>query len=329
MMRSRSRSSFSVVYLVQRIITNSYGWTRPSPGRLGPLGEGEYVRENGFGHEDWNFSLDFAIREHVYGYAYYEPSAAKAADQFQIAFVTYAGHRWRLVGFYLDAEFITDGAPTNKTLLKGKLKDLLVLKSANSLGKPWAGLDAAEITRKLKDEARWLRWRVHVKNAIPLPQPAAIPERLFKSENYRITRPTEVNAAKFRALRALASRTALPEEDDEAGFPEGREVLLQHKARERNPAVVQAAKAKFLQKQGKFVCQACGFDFEDFYGPVGGGFIEAHHTTPVSELRAGSKTRAADIALVCSNCHRMLHRRRPWITMSDLKTLLTSQSAIS
>jgi predicted HNH restriction endonuclease len=46
-------------------------------------------------------------------------------------------------------------------------------------------------------------------------------------------------------------------------------------------------------------------------------------------LRAGSKTRAADIALVCSNCHRMLHRRRPWLTMSDLKTLLTSQSAIS
>jgi len=162
-----------------------------------------------------------------------------------------------------------------------------------------------------------------------MPQPAAIPERVFKSANYRITRPTEVNAATFNALRSLAKRTALPEDDDEAAFPEGREVMLQHRARERNSAVVQAAKAKFLLKHGRFACQACGFDFEDFYGEAGQGFIEAHHTIPVSELRQGSKTKAADIALVCSNCHRMLHRRRPWITMSDLKTLLESQGAVS
>ena len=174
-----------------------------------------------------------------------------------------------------------------------------------------------------------MRWKVHVKNVIALPEPTAIPERLFKSANYRLTRPTEVSAATFKALRALASRIAVPDEDDEAVYPEGREVLVQHKKRERNSAVVQAAKAMFLRKHGKFVCQACGFDFQDFYGDVGRGFIEAHHTMPVSELRAGSKTKAADIALVCSNCHRMLHRRRPWITMSDLKMLLTSHGAVS
>jgi predicted HNH restriction endonuclease len=300
-----------MVYLVQRIIVNPYGWARPSPGRLGPGGEGEYVRENGFGHEDWNF----------YGYAYYQPSAAKANDQFSIAFVTYTGHRWRLIGFYLDAVFVPGGAPTNTSVLSAKRKDLFALNSANSLGKSWAGLDAAGITRKLKDESQWLRWKVHVKNAIRLPQPAAIPERIFKSGNYRITRPTEIGATTFKALRSLASRTALSEED-EADFPEGREVLLQHRARERNPAVASAAKLRFLHKNGRFVCQACGFDFEDFYGEVGKGFIEAHHTTPVSDLSSGSKTKVADIALVCSNCHRMLHRRRPWLTMADLKALM-------
>ena len=297
------------------------------PGQAGPVGEGEYVKENGFGHEDWNFNRDLAIREHIYGYAYYSPSAAKAGDRFHIAFATYADHRWRLIGFYRDAEFVTGGAPKNRTVLNAKLKDLLALKSANSLGKPWAGLDAAAIIGKLKDEAQWLRWRVHIKNAIALPQPAAIPERLFKSRNYRIARPTEVDAAKFNALTAFAKRTVLPEEDDEAAFPEGRELFLRHKARERNPAAVRAAKARFLQKHGEFVCQACGFDFEEFYGERGRGFIEAHHATPVSDLRPGSKTKAADIALVCSNCHRMLHRRRPWITMPDLKTLLKSQGA--
>jgi len=46
---------------------------------------------------------------------------------------------------------------------------------------------------------------------------------------------------------------------------------------------------------------------------LGRGFIQAHHTIPVSELRKESKTKVRDIALVCSNCHRMLHRRRPWL----------------
>ena len=316
-----------MIHSVQRIIVNSYAWTKPSPGRLGPIGEGKYVRENGFGHEDWNFNLDLAIREHIYGYAYYQPSSAKADEQFHIAFVTYANHRWHLIGFYLEAEFVSGGAPTNSAVLKAKMNDLLALESANSLGTPWAGLDAAGIVRKLKHEAQWLCWKVHIKNAIRLPQPVAIPERLFSSTNYRITRPTEISTAKFRALRSLARRTVISDDDDEAAFPEGREVFLRHKARERDPAVVREAKARFLRKHGKHFCQACGFNFVDFYGEIGRGFIEAHHMTPVSELRLGSETRAADIALVCSNCHRMLHRRRPWIAMSDLKTLLAPNAA--
>jgi hypothetical protein len=44
------------------------GQDRPQ-GRLDEDGEGEYVRGNGFGHEDWNFNLDLAINEHVYGCA--------------------------------------------------------------------------------------------------------------------------------------------------------------------------------------------------------------------------------------------------------------------
>ena len=79
-------------------------------------------------------------------------------------------HRWRLIGFYLDAKFVSGGAPANRAILKAKLKDLLSLKSANSLGKPWAGMHAVGIIRKLKDEGQWLRGRVQVKNAVRLPQ---------------------------------------------------------------------------------------------------------------------------------------------------------------
>lgn len=140
-----------VVHLVQRIIVNSYGWTRPSPGRLGPLGEGKYVRENGFGHEDWNFNLDLAIDGHIYGYAYYEPSNAKAGDQFQMAFVTYTGHRWHLSGFYFNAEFVNT-APTSKAILNAKVKDLLALGSTNSLGKSWIRLKEERMRQKLEEK---------------------------------------------------------------------------------------------------------------------------------------------------------------------------------
>jgi hypothetical protein len=314
-----------VPYLVQRIIVNSYGWTKPSPGRLGPIGETEYVGQNGFGHEDWNFNFDLAIGDYIYGYTYYSPSAEKWGDQFSIAFATYVDHCWRLVGFYLDAEYAPP--PSDPKVLGSKLKDIYALKSQNSLGKPWAHLDEERAVNKLEEETQYVHWKVHIKNVIRLPQPVPISARIFKSSNYRTTRPTEVVADVFGKLRSLASRAALPEDDDETAFPEGREVWLQHRARERNPAVIQATKTAFLRNNGRFFCQVCGFDFKNFYGEIGNGFIEAHHTTPVSELQPDSRTKTTDIALVCSNCHRMLHRRRPWITMADLKALLKSQVA--
>nr|WP_309143178.1 HNH endonuclease [Bacillus atrophaeus] len=62
--------------------------------------------------------------------------------------------------------------------------------------------------------------------------------------------------------------------------------------------------------------------FFEQYGEIGGDFIEGHHTIPVSELEEGQKTKIDDIALVCSNCHKMLHRRRPWLTKEELKKLI-------
>ena len=65
-------------------------------------------------------------------------------------------------------------------------------------------------------------------------------------------------------------------------------------------------------------CQVCNFSFEENYGGLGKGFIEAHHIFPISELTEETPTKVEDIALVCSNCHRMLHRRRPWLSLEEL-----------
>jgi len=110
--------------------------------------------------------------------------------------------------------------------------------------------------------------------------------------------------------------------EDDLGFPEGKKTLRVHISRERNPRVVRDAKNKAMQEHGRLVCEVCGFDFAERYGIIGEAFIEAHHTIPVSRMAEGDRTRVEDIALVCANCHRMLHRRRPWLLKDELKDLI-------
>lgn len=131
-------------------------------------------------------------------------------------------------------------------------------------------------------------------------------------------------AAAIRASAAdpgLQTSPVVDEYDDD--FAEGRLLFRAHITRERNPALVKQAKKRTLKRAGKLVCEVCGFDFGATYGLLGEHYIECHHVVPVSQLAPGSKTRLKDIALLCSNCHRMIHRRRPWLGISDLKMLLT------
>jgi hypothetical protein len=107
--------------------------------------------------------------------------------------------------------------------------------------------------------------------------------------------------------------------DDEDEFPEGKESYKKHKSRERNSKVVKLAKLRRFQETGKLECEACGFDFVKVYGERGKGFIEAHHTIPFASVQGETRVRAKDLALVCSNCHRMLHRLRPLMKAEDLK----------
>jgi len=109
---------------------------------------------------------------------------------------------------------------------------------------------------------------------------------------------------------------------DSEEFPEGKIAERLHKTRERNSQVIQLAKANFKKKYGRLFCQICDFDFEKNYGKLGSNFIEGHHTIPVCEMSSSHKTKVEDIALLCSNCHRMIHKKRPWLTMNQLKKLI-------
>jgi 5-methylcytosine-specific restriction enzyme A len=115
-------------------------------------------------------------------------------------------------------------------------------------------------------------------------------------------------------------------EPDGAGTPEADVAIEAKKLRwhlraERNPKLARDAK----RIHGS-TCQVCGFIYKDRYGEIGDGYIEAHHITPFSELadRPTQLDPAADFAVVCASCHRMIHRRRP---PYDLDTIRDSINA--
>jgi len=111
------------------------------------------------------------------------------------------------------------------------------------------------------------------------------------------------------------------------GFPEGKIRERLHITRERNVSLIKKAKELAIKKKGLLECACCGFNFFEVYGEIGKNFIEAHHTVPVSSLHEdGEITNLSDLALVCSNCHRMLHRRRPWLEIDNIKSLLIKKS---
>ena len=59
--------------------------------------------------------------------------------------------------------------------------------------------------------------------------------------------------------------------------------------------------------------------FED--GDRGKNYIECHHNTPVSGLNEGDVTKLSDLTLLCSNCHRIIHRKKPWLTIDELREI--------
>ena len=137
----------------------------------------------------------------------------------------------------------------------------------------------------------------------------------FESQGYKV-----IDRRKEKTEQHIAV------EDDESAFPEGKELFRLHRSRERDASLSKKAKEKRLKQTGALRCDVCGFSFFDVYGDLGEGFIEAHHTIPLSELKGDRKTKIAELALVCSNCHRMLHRAKPMLSIDQLRNLVAKLS---
>jgi len=92
--------------------------------------------------------------------------------------------------------------------------------------------------------------------------------------------------------------------------------VLKHINNENEIIQIDPKFIKQLKKDSDYTCQACGLKYEKVYGDYSKkkDFIEAHHIEPKfkakekAEINKKMKRSAKDFAMLCANCHRMIHR---------------------
>jgi len=136
-------------------------------------------------------------------------------------------------------------------------------------------------------------------------------------------RPDEL-AEVVAAIRDENARGGL---ENETGEPEeyvadeGRLLYRAHRQRERDRKIVAKKKQEVLKRTGRLMCEVCGFESKDIYGDEVDDVIDVHHVVPL-HVAGESQTRLSDLALICPNCHRAVHRHQPFISPSALRDKL-------
>ncbi|AIO33224.1 HNH endonuclease family protein [Burkholderia cenocepacia] len=107
---------------------------------------------------------------------------------------------------------------------------------------------------------------------------------------------------------------------------EGTARLQEHLVRERDASLAEAKKQAILIATGRLACEACDFDFGATYGEVGAGFCEVHHLNPLATRGGSETTSLEDLAILCSNCHSIIHRTFPMWSVKTLTEHLASRT---
>ena len=130
-------------------------------------------------------------------------------------------------------------------------------------------------------------------------------EMLFGGEPVTVFRLSDEQVKKLEtAIQKSYKRKRLTEAE------EGRIIVTEAVFRNRNSALIEAKK-----RNSDYTCEVCGFRFPDKYGKIGHGYIVAHHLVPLGSRKRMSKTTLDDIALICANCHAMVHTTQPPLTL--------------
>lgn len=221
----------------------------------------------------------------------------------------------------------TAGPESGGTVVVGWYKDATVFRDVQKLPKPTQVQKANGV----------LTYRVKAATAdaflLPVPQRELIIPRAVKGgigqSNVWFADQPESAALRRRVLALIqaGSDPGLPDVDYTKSVLEGNPRLVAHLRRERNRSLVEAKIKATLRTTGKVCCEACDFDFEKKYGELGSGFGEVHHLRPLAKADREVKTGLDDLAIVCSNCHRIIHRSDPMLGIQELRKLILCRGA--
>jgi 5-methylcytosine-specific restriction enzyme A len=118
----------------------------------------------------------------------------------------------------------------------------------------------------------------------------------------------------------LGGGSYLPDDADEVETfnHEGRRVVVSVTRFERDPRARKAC----IDHYG-YACAGCQMDLETVYGPRARHFIHVHHLDPIASA-TGPRTvdPVRDLRPLCPNCHAIVHRYTPILTLTQLRALV-------
>jgi 5-methylcytosine-specific restriction protein A len=135
-------------------------------------------------------------------------------------------------------------------------------------------------------------------------------------------REKRANGWAYRPKTAVAPPIA---PDLDLAAVEGDPRLFFHIRRERDAALARAKREAMHRPDGSLMCEACGFLAARVYPGLSGDVCEVHHRLPLSKVTDKVATRLEDLALLCPNCHRAIHRTDPLKSVEDFRTAFFSK----
>ncbi|MBB4367760.1 hypothetical protein GGD63_000529 [Bradyrhizobium sp. cir1] len=139
---------------------------------------------------------------------------------------------------------------------------------------------------------------------------SAVEKRLLDPVAWAVT-TYDMTSGNCIVTRGALPTTSTTQDDPEiAGFEgEQRRRYILHRRREASMRAKKIQAALWQHKALKCEVPRCNFDFAVTYGDLGKEFAHVHHLRPLSEAPAeGRKIELKDLAIVCANCHAMIHR---------------------
>jgi hypothetical protein len=121
---------------------------------------------------------------------------------------------------------------------------------------------------------------------------------------------------------AYRPRTAAPAPiapDPDRFAIEGEPRMFFHVRRERDSELADAKRQAVLALKDRLECEACGFAAQSTYPGLVGEVCEVHHRRPLAEVVEATITRLDDLAVLCANCHRAIHRTKPMLSVEEFR----------